>query len=347
MEQFDENTPAPALLDERVPAAQLLAAIVESSDDAILTKDLNGVITSWNQGAHRLFGYTSEEVIGKPVTLLIPPDRIDEEPAILACIRRGERVDHYETVRRHKDGSLIDISLTISPVKDEAGKIVGASKIARNISERRRAEERQQLLLREMNHRVKNLFAISGGIVRLSARSAKSSKELASAIEGRLGALARAYELTLPTTAEAASQIVRSTTMQALIQTIVSPYEDERDRGRPRVAVSGVDAPIAGDAVTGFALLLNEFATNAAKYGALSTAAGSIDIECVEDNGRYVLTWKERGGPPVIQDANRTGFGSQLARMTVTGQLGGEISHDWAPEGLTIRVSVPRDRLTQ
>jgi PAS domain S-box-containing protein len=105
-------------------AAQRLAAIVEWSDDAILSTDLNGIITSWNRGAERLFGYTEEETLGKPVTILMPPKRQNEEPAILARIRRGERVDHYETVRQRKDGSLIDVSLTVSPIKDANGQVV-------------------------------------------------------------------------------------------------------------------------------------------------------------------------------------------------------------------------------
>jgi two-component system, chemotaxis family, CheB/CheR fusion protein len=127
-----------------------MAAIVESSDDAIISKDLNGIIASWNKGAERLFGYTAAEVMGKPVTILIPPGRIDEEPYILERIRRGESVDHYETVRHRKDGSEIDISLTVSPIRDKSGKVIGASKIARDISDRKRIEfEREELLRRE------------------------------------------------------------------------------------------------------------------------------------------------------------------------------------------------------
>ena len=122
-------------------AAEHLASIVESSDDAIVSKDLDGIIRTWNCGAERLFGYKAAEVIGRPITILIPPDRLDEEPGILARIRRGEPVDHFETVRRHKDGSLIDISLTVSPTRDAKGAIVGASKIARDITERKRAEQ--------------------------------------------------------------------------------------------------------------------------------------------------------------------------------------------------------------
>jgi PAS domain S-box-containing protein len=118
--------------DERLA---LLAAIVDSSDDAIISKDLNGIIMSWNKGAERLFGYTSEEAIGKPITILIPPDRLQEEPVILERLKKGERVDHFETIRRRKDGMLLEISLTISPVRDGNGTIIGASKIARDITE--------------------------------------------------------------------------------------------------------------------------------------------------------------------------------------------------------------------
>ena len=128
-------------------AARHYAAIVESSDDAILSKDVNGVITTWNRGAQRLFGYTAEEVVGRPVTIIIPTDRHDEEPKILERVRRGERIEHYETVRQRKDGSLVDISITVSPIQGENGEIVGASKIARDITQLKRARERQELCL--------------------------------------------------------------------------------------------------------------------------------------------------------------------------------------------------------
>jgi len=137
-----------------------LSAIVESSDDAILSKNLDGIIQSWNKGAERIFGYTAQEAIGQPILMLIPQDRHDEEPGIIARIKRGERVDHFETVRRRKDGSLIDISLTISPVKDASGRIIGASKVARDISERRRTEEalgRQAQRLTTLNQIAKTL----------------------------------------------------------------------------------------------------------------------------------------------------------------------------------------------
>src|SRR6516225_4928586 len=117
-----------------------LAAIVESSEDAIISKSLEGIVTSWNEGAQRLFGYSAEEMLGQPVSRIIPAERSEEEVQILARLRRGERVDHYETVRRHKDGRMVDVSLTISPIRDGSGSIIGASKIARDITEQKKAE---------------------------------------------------------------------------------------------------------------------------------------------------------------------------------------------------------------
>lgn len=129
---------ASASPDESELLRARLAAIIEDSDDAILSKTLEGVINTWNRGAQRIFGYASAEVVGKHISLLIPPDRLDEETHILDRLKRGERVDHFETVRRHKNGQLIDVSLTVSPIKDASGRIVGASKIARDISDARR-----------------------------------------------------------------------------------------------------------------------------------------------------------------------------------------------------------------
>ena len=134
-------------------AAGLLAAIVDSSDDAIISKNLNGVITSWNKAAERLFGYTADEAIGQNITLIIPTDRRGEETEIIARIKRGERVDHFETVRIRKDRTLLDISLTISPVKDLNGNVTGASKVARDITDRKRAEQ----VLRESESRLRTL----------------------------------------------------------------------------------------------------------------------------------------------------------------------------------------------
>ncbi|QND46603.1 PAS domain S-box protein (plasmid) [Rhizobium lusitanum] len=326
-------------------AAQRFAAIVASSDDAILAKDLNGKIVSWNRGAERLFGYTAEEAIGQSGRMLIPLDRQNEEPEILARIRRGERIDHYETIRRRKDGGLVEISLSVSPIKSREGRVIGASKIARDITERRRAEEQQHLLIREMDHRVKNLFSIASSVVSLSARTAKTPGELASAVSARLNALASAHALTVPRTSEAATRSEQTTTLHALIRTIVAPYDVSIDNRQSRAIVTGPDIAIGGSAVTSFALLLHEFATNAAKYGALSNPDGRIDIVCLEEGANFILTWTESGGPPVDRQTDGDGFGSILAKATVGSQLGGEISREWKSEGLSVRLMVKADRL--
>ncbi|MFG1244255.1 PAS domain S-box protein [Xanthobacter sp. V1C-6B] len=326
-------------------AAQRFAAIVESSDDAILSKDLDGTILSWNRGAEMLFGYTADEIVGKPVSTLIPPDRHDEEPNILGRIRAGERIDHYETVRRRKDGSLVDISLSVSPIRNAEGRIVGASKNARDITERRRAEEQQHLLIQEMDHRVKNLFSLASSIVSLSRRSATTVEELASAVIARLHALSKAHTLTVPVRPESATGTERATTLHTLLRTILAPYDDSGERGAARATIVGTDIAVSGGAVTGFALLFHEFATNAAKYGALSVPQGSVEIICERAGANFVLTWTERGGPRVVDPHEGEGFGTLLGRATVHGQFGGEISRDWRPQGLFIRLSVAVDRL--
>jgi PAS domain S-box-containing protein len=330
-------------------AAQHYAAIVESSDDAILSKDVNGVITSWNDGAHRLFGYTSQEAVGKSVTLLIPVDRHDEEPRILERIRRGERIDHYETVRQRKDGSLVDISLTVSPIRDSRGNIIGASKIARDITERKKAEERQDLLLREMDHRIKNLFALAIGIVSLSGRSARNVQDLVKSARERLSALAQACALTMVHGARDDPQGSKPTTLHSLIRTVIAPhndYEDMEHAQGERIRIAGPDLQISGPAISSLALLLHEFGTNSAKFGALSTPNGQVEIVGAEYGQTLVLTWTERGGPAIAGPPDHEGFGAALTHATVTGQLGGKISQDWRLEGLVIRLSLPRKRLT-
>jgi PAS domain S-box-containing protein len=327
-------------------SAQLLAAIVESSEDAIISKDLNGVITTWNSGAQRLFGYAAEETVGRSITILIPPDRLAEETTILERIRRGERIEHFETIRRRKDGSLFDISLSVSPVKDSDGRIVGASKIGRDITERKRAQEQQSLLVREMSHRIKNLFAVTNSVVALSARAARTPAEMADAIQGRLSALTRAHDLTRPGLIVTPGAISQDTSLHAIIHTVLSPYVDARwSTEHERVVVSGPDVPVSTNAITSFALILHEFATNAAKYGSLSVSTGRVAIDCALAGDALQLTWQERGGPALREPPGSEGFGGQLARRIVTGQFGGSVSWDWQPHGLVIRLTLPASRL--
>ncbi|MGB7022544.1 MAG: PAS domain S-box protein [Candidatus Acidiferrales bacterium] len=147
-------------------ANSLLAAIVDSSDDAIISKSLDGVITSWNKSAERLFGYTAEEAIGQHITLIVPPDRLQEEATIIGRLGQGERIDHFETVRRRKDGTLLDVSLTISPVKDSTGRVVGASKVSRDITGQKQTEQ----ALRKSEERLEMELAATRQLAEISVK---------------------------------------------------------------------------------------------------------------------------------------------------------------------------------
>jgi PAS domain S-box-containing protein len=316
--------------------AQRFASIVESSDDAIVSKDLTGTIRSWNKAAERIFGYTAKEIVGRPITTLIPEHLQHEEPEIIRRISAGERVDHYETVRQKKDGTLFHVSVTVSPIRDRTGKVIGASKIARDIDAAKKAQETQALLLREMNHRVKNLFAVASGVVALSARSAESAPDLARSIQARLAALARAHDLTVAL--EGAATAAKAH-LSELLKTILSPY----DAKEGRIFLDGPDVECGSGASTSLALLLHEFATNAVKYGALSVPVGQVDVRWTL-SATLRLTWRELGGPPIGNAVDRHGFGTTLTGLTVR-SMGGTIERAWNAEGLEIRLSVPLSHL--
>ena len=195
---------------------------------------------SWNRGAELLFGYTAEEAVGKSVTILIPADRHDEEPKILERLRRGESVDHFETIRQRKDGSLIDISLTVSPIKNEKGEIIAASKIARDITESKRAQARQELLLREMDGRgSKFLGVLDVSVLSLSGRSANSVPQLVDSAGARLSALARAHALTLSHGPANAPRSTKQTRLHSLLQAIIAPHQGEGESRR--LSIVGCD----------------------------------------------------------------------------------------------------------
>ena len=322
-----------------------LAAIVDSSDDAIISKDLEGNVTSWNRSAEQLFGYSAPEMIGQPLSRLCPAELSDEEDALLERLRAGETIGEYETARLRKDGRRVDISLTLSPIRNAAGEIIGGSKIARDIGERHRAEESQHLLLRELDHRVQNLFAIVNGVVALSARGADTPDAMATAIQGRLGALALAHAL-IRADKPGDGTVVKASTVGQLVATILAPFCPKAAVDPATCHLDGPEIAIGGDAVTSLALVLHELATNAAKYGALSVPDGQISIQWGLARGKLTLDWQERGGPPLTGAPGREGFGTLLARRSMNGQLAGSLDYDWAPDGLTVHLMAAAERLT-
>jgi len=304
---------------------QSLASIVDSSDDAIVGKNLDGIITSWNKGAERIFGYTAKEAIGQPVTIVIPADRQSEEREILTRIRRGERIDHFETIRQRKNGNLITVSLTISPVKDVGDKIIGASKIARDITEQKRSQDLISTLAREAEHRSKNLLATVQAAVHLS--HSDSAEGLKKAIDGRIQALANVH-----------STLAKTRWIGADLSTIaaqeLAPYAEASEH---RLRIDGPPVLLDSNAAQTIAVTLHELSTNAAKYGALSVANGHVTVNWSDRaNGELYFRWSETGGPKV-QQPTRKGFGTRIIEQMI-GQHAGKVSFDWRAEGLLCEI---------
>jgi PAS domain S-box-containing protein len=305
-----------------VNAAQRLASIVADSDDAIVGKALDGLIISWNRGAERLFGYSSEEAVGQSITTVIPDDRQPEESQVLKRVLRGERVGSYETVRQRKDGSEVEVSLTVSPVFDSEGRITGASEIARDITERKQTERQIALLAREAEHRTKNILATVQATVQFS--QSETVDGLKQAIVGRLQALASVHRL-----------FVDSRWTGADLRTIatdeLAPY-CQSDKSR---------AQIDGDRVTleptlaqTVAIVFHELVTNAAKYGALSVSQGKVRIDWSRaGDGRLHVRWSESGGP-LVTPPRRGGVGTRVMESMVRSHPDANMQFDWRLDGL-------------
>jgi PAS domain S-box-containing protein len=333
LQSFGEREGIKEGSDKELPSkseAQLrwfLASILESSD-AIIGKDLNGIITSWNKGAESIFGYSAEEAIGKPLTILIPPDRHDEEPFILERVRRGEKIDHYETVRQRKEGSLVDISLSISAVRDDRGTIIGASKIVRDITQRKQSEKQAAILAREAEHRTRNILATVMATVELSRSD--SAKGLKAKILGRIQALANVHALFVESRWAGAE-------LSQLVAQELSPYNSSDGA---RAIIDGPKAVLEPNVAQALAVIVHELATNAAKYGALSVPGGRVEIKWARSpaNG-LAFHWMEVGGPSVTPPTRR-GLGRRVME-TLIQQIGGTIDFDWREPGLSCEVVLP------
>ncbi|MEE3625037.1 PAS domain S-box protein [Nitrospirillum sp. BR 11752] len=310
----------------------ILAAIVDSSDDAIISKTLDGIVTSWNAAAERMFGYTAEEMIGRSVTVLAPPGREAEMPSILARLKQGERISHFETLRRHKDGHTLEISLSVSPLHDNEGNLIGASKIARDISQHRRSERQISFLMQEVDHRAKNALAVVQSILRLTR--ADTVDDFVALVEGRISALAAIHS-------QVASRQWVGTDLDSLTHISFDPF----DPGGSRVTCSGPQMVLGPQASQAMGLALYELAGNAARFGALNHPDGHIDLSWHSDDEALSLSWREWGlrdvRPPL-----RKGFGLTVCQLLLAGQLGGRLNFDWQDGGLALGISLPRANLT-
>jgi PAS domain S-box-containing protein len=332
-----ERTQAETALRESEQRFRWLASIVESSDDAIIGENLDGIITSWNNGAERLYGYTVEEVVGAPITILIPPDRYHEERTILERIKRGERIDHYETIRQRKDGSSVNVSLTGSPVKNAEGEIIGASRIARDITERKRAEAREKVLMAELDHRVKNVLARVATVAMSSRHESSSIDQFARSLDGRIKSMTAAHALL-------SQNRWHGVGFDALVRTQLAPYATDAN-----ITISGTDVVLSAGASQAMAMVLHELVTNAAKYGALSVPTGRVAISWDrKPNGHAAanleFVWREFGGPPITAEV-QSGYGTRLIRELVPYELAGMVDLKLSAEGVNCKIEFPLEQV--
>ncbi|HYI40348.1 MAG TPA: chemotaxis protein CheB [Allosphingosinicella sp.] len=328
---------------------EYLRLLVDSTADGIYCVDRDGATTLCNASFLRMLGFgREEEVIGCKLHDVIHHSRPDGSPypnddcPIYRTAQTGQPAHSDDEDFFRTDGSAFPVEYWSRPIL-RGGQLAGAVCSFVDITERRLAEEQQSLLLKEMDHRVQNLFAIIAGVVGLSARSSETPSALAATIQGRLGALASAHRLIRAGTPGVG--LKQKTSLGELVRTILAPYLDP-GAGAARALIEGPELATGGEAVTSLALVLHELATNAAKYGALSLPGGRVGVSWSVTGPEMVLIWEEKGGPPVQGLPTRQGFGSMLASRSVKGQLKGQLAFDWNSDGLRVRLTVPVERLT-
>ena len=312
-------------------AEALLAAIVASSSDPILSKTLDGTITSWNAAAAKLFGYSAPEMIGQSIRTLIPADRQGEEDRILSRIATGERIDNYETVRLSKGGRAIDVSVTISPIRDQSGTVIGASKIILDITEKKRADEQIRLLLREVNHRARNMLGLVQAIARQTLIS--GSQDFLSRFLERIQALSANQDLLI-------RNEWRGISIQDLVNVQLATF---KDLFGTRITMSGPQLKLTPAAAQSLGLALHELVTNAAKYGALSNHEGCIDIAWGHENSQFSISWVERNGPPV-EMPDRRGFGTTVISTAIESSIGAQVEMNYARSGFIWSMKCPASK---
>lgn len=229
------------------------------------------------------------------------------------------------------------------PVRDAAGRITRWIGTCTDIDEQKRAAEQNEILSRELSHRIKNIFAVIGGLIGLSARGNAAVQEFADNLRGRVSALGRAHEFVRPHSDESAP-LIGPTTIRAMLTDLLGAYP-ALDEGR--LTIEGDDIPLDDRGATPVALVIHELATNAAKYGGLSTREGRVSVTVEVSGDDVAIDWKESGGPPVSGPPPRTGFGTRLAEMSIVQQLGGRIERDWHESGLKVRIEIRKKRLVR
>lgn len=272
--------------------------------------------------------------------ILHPDDRERALKAWHQCLETGEPYE-IEYRLRHRSGEYRWALARAMPVRNSAGEIVRWIGTCTAIHEAKQQAKQLEILSRELSHRIKNIFAVIGSLISLSARHAPEHKSFAEQVKHRVAALGRAHEFVRPHSEESRQEGV-SATLHALIAQILSPYP-AHDSGR--IAISGDDVPVDDRSATPIALLIHELATNATKYGALSEEGGVVEIGTAVEGDDVVLEWREKDGPELAGEPERPGFGTVLSELSIRDQLGGELARAWEPAGLRVTIRIPRANL--
>ena len=340
---------------ESEPAVrEFLASIVDSSDDAILSKDMNGTILSWNRGAEQLYGYTAEEMIGQHISVLLPADRRDEIPSIMRRLAKGERIRHYETVRMRKDGSLVDISLTVSPVMNSYGEVIAASAIARDITARKDTEQeksrlfqeltdllaQKNVLLQEVYHRVKNNLQVISSLLELRSRSLPNIPQPATAaLEdtiARIRAMALVHEKLYKT--GNLDKLDFTVYLHNLGQQLFRSYAADK---RIELNVTGGPCYFPMERAVPLGLIFSELLTNSLKY-AYPPGEGTIDISFQSHDGFTQVRVSDYGAglPPQVDFETAQSFGFRIVKL-LSKQIHATIVHQPAGKGTRFTLEIP------
>jgi PAS domain S-box-containing protein len=313
---------------QREEAQARLAAIVTSSADGVVGKTLDGIVTSWNEAAERMFGYSAGEMLGQSIRRLIPAERQAEEDMILAHLAQNKSIVRFDTKRVTKDGRTFDASVTISPVHDGEGRVISAAKVIRDITERKQIEEQVRLLMHEANHRAKNMLSLVQAVARQTA--AHEPEDFVGRFTERLQALSANQDL-----------LVRNEWHGVDVEDLArAQLAHFADLVGSRITPHGPKLRLNAAAAQAIGLAMHELATNAGKYGALSTDKGRVDVGWGTDGDTFTMSWTECEGP-LVSAPRRGGFGTTVVDAMAKRTLGGEVELDYAPSGLGWRLTCP------
>jgi PAS domain S-box-containing protein len=315
-----------------------LATIVATSADAIISLSGDGTVLSWNRGAERMFGYTADEIVGKSERVLFAEDAEFKEK--YEQLRHGEHLQR-DTVRRRKDGTLVNVAINAAPMRHADGHVIGYSAVIRDVTERKRVEKHLRVVMRELSHRTKNLLAVIIAMVRQTARSSNDVAVLQSELIQRLQSLSASHDLLVAEDWAGAS-------LEELIRAVLQPFIGTSAKA---LTAEGPMVVVNATAAQNLGLALHELATNAAKYGALSTPSGRVHITWAmeregenkadgEPQSRLRITWAEHGGPPVTPPKIK-GFGRVVIERVAAQALSATVDYEFPPEGVRWSIAIP------